>query len=109
MEFADLSIEERYDAYQKMYVYPPTPSTTPDTDIAGNTIHVTIPEVVPEPEPEPEPIDITVCICGGKYSHFNKNRHYNTKKHRNAILSLQDQLPTSSPVLVREEQVNSSP
>jgi hypothetical protein len=94
MEFSDLSIEERYDAYQKMYVYP--------TDIAGNTIHVTI----PKPEPEPVQDDITVCICGGKYSHFNKNRHYNTKKHRNAILSLQNQLPT---VLVREQQVNSSP
>ena len=27
---------------------------------------------------------IICAVCGGKYSHFNKNRHYLTKKHLSA-------------------------
>jgi hypothetical protein len=117
MEFATLSPEERYEAIQEKYVRftPPTPPTTPELispqDIAGNILKIDIP--APEPVEIVEIVEtdknVIVCICGGKYSYFNKNRHYNTKKHQNAILSLQDQLPLSSPLLLREEQVNSSP
>ena len=114
MEFINLSPEERYEAIQEKYVRftPPTPPTTPELispkDIAGNILKIDIP--VPEPvEIVETDKNVIVCICGGKYSYFNKNRHYNTKKHQTAILSLQDHLPPSSPLLLREEQVNSSP
>jgi hypothetical protein len=109
MDFIYLSPEERYELVQDKYIRsPPTPPTTPipiDTDIKGNIVlQVVIPEI-----PEQEDKTVTVCVCGGKFTHFNKNRHYNTKKHRNAILSLQEQLPLSSPLLVREVGVDSSP
>lgn len=114
MEFIHLSPEERYDAIQEKYIRfcSPTPPPTPveiqkETDIAGNTLQIIIPDPVEVGEEQDKTI---VCgICGGKYSHFNRNRHYNTKKHQNATLSLQEQLPLSSPLLLREEPVNSSP
>jgi hypothetical protein len=31
-----------------------------------------------------ESASIVCDVCGGKYSHFNKNRHYLTKKHLSA-------------------------
>lgn len=30
---------------------------------------------------------LTCVICGGKYSHFNKNRHLLTKKHQSFLLT----------------------
>ena len=50
--------------------------------------------------PSEELVDIwkphPICdICGGKYSYFNKKRHYGTKKHLSATLPSSPPLPSS--------------
>jgi len=58
------------------------------------------PEETESLSPPEELIDIwkphTICdICGGKYSYFNKKRHYGTKKHLSATLPSSPHLPSS--------------
>jgi len=60
-------------------------------DIAGNVVELLVPALEERNSlnDELEILKLTtekqetiICsVCGGKYSHFNKNRHYLTKKH----------------------------
>jgi hypothetical protein len=61
-------------------------------DIAGNKIEpITIPplneqlDILKMTTDAKTAMETIICaVCGGKYSHFNKNRHYLTKKHLSA-------------------------
>ena len=77
-----------------------------DCDIRGNIVPLVIPEKSDFTDPLNKELEIIktlqeddkasiVCeVCGGKYSYFNKNRHYLTKKHLSARPE-----PTSPPPL----------
>jgi hypothetical protein len=114
----ELSKEEEYERIQNLYVRPyqtyqtyhnvncSVPSNSPIQSAQTQVIDTiaTIKTPCIQTEDLKEKIEESIlCECGGKYSHFNKNRHYNTKKHKNATLS-------SLPVLVlqRENTVEGS-
>ena len=113
----ELSREEEYERLQSQYVRYETiaPSNSPITiqskqteqlieTIATIKNEIVIPLI--EVENLNEKIENTVLCetCGGRYSHFNKNRHIATKKHQNATLL---SFPPS-PLLVREQVVEGS-
>jgi len=121
----ELSIEEQYERFQKLYVRYETiaPSNSPieqtiDT-IATLKNEIIIPEiqvqkndqedVKNDPKNEQENVKEkieTICeVCGGRYSYFNRNRHINTKKHQNSLHLLS--FPPS-PLLEREQTVQGS-
>jgi hypothetical protein len=110
-------MEEEYERFQKLYVryetIAPSNSPTPIQEQVIDTIatiknEIIIPEIqVPKNDQEnlKEKIE-TICeTCGGRYSHFNKNRHISTKKHQNSLNLLS--FPPS-PLLEREQTVEGS-
>jgi len=114
-------MEEEYERFQKLYVRyetiapsnSPTPIQKNDQEQVIDTIatiknEIIIPEIqVPKNDQEnlKEKIE-TICeTCGGRYSHFNKNRHISTKKHQNSLHLLS--FPPS-PLLEREQTVEGS-
>lgn len=128
----ELSREEEYERFQKLYVrYETIPIQKNDkkndqkNDQKNNqqtidtiaTIkndqknEIVIPEIqVPEEKNDQEnlkeKIETIVCdTCGGRYSYFNRNRHINTKKHQNSLTLLS--FPPS-PLLEREQTVEGS-
>ena len=108
----ELSREEEYELFQKLYVrYETIPIQTQQGEqspqkndqqtidtIATIKNEIVIPEIqLPEENLDPtvgdlsqkEKIETIVCdMCGGRYSYFNKNRHINTKKHQNSLTLL---------------------
>lgn len=112
--FLSLSREEEYDRLQNLFVRQ-TISTIPTivntVDIAGNNVQEQIHQQLMEFEEKRDEMIRTIhCeVCGGKYSHFNKNRHVATKKHKSAMLSLplslHTSLPLTLPLLEREQSV----
>lgn len=93
----ELSKEEEYERIQNLYVRPyqiyqtyincsvPTIQSHLDT-IATIKNEVVVPPQI-EVENLKEKIEATILCdtCGGRYSHFNKNRHNATKKHQSAL------------------------
>jgi hypothetical protein len=84
-------MEQEYARLQQLYYgskeVPPTPSPSPEISI--EEIKQVVEEVVEE---TPQIIfindDIVICeICGGKYTHYNKNRHERTAKHKKKQLN----------------------
>ena len=119
----ELSKEEEYERIQNLYVRPyqtyhtfynvncSVPTNSPTIQSHLDTIATIKNEVVVPPQIEvenlKEKIEATILCdtCGGRYSHFNKNRHNATKKHQSAINPLS--FPPS-PLLVREKVVEGS-
>jgi len=115
LSFSLLTKEEEYDRLQNQFVRQTIeilPTFKEQVDIAGN-IQEQIHQQLQEFQEKTEEIENRIndsfeCeICGGKYSHFNKNRHNATKKHKSAMLSLPTtlSLPLISPLLEREKSV----
>jgi len=86
-------MEAEYARIQQLYYGPPpTPSPSPEldkplvVDPQPQPLEKAEPQIQPvEPPVEPFLIneDIVHCdICGGKYTHYNKNRHERTAKHK---------------------------
>jgi uncharacterized protein YjcR len=120
----ELSIEEQYERFQKLYVRYETiaPSNSPIEQtiytIATLKNEIIIPEIQVQEEVKNDQEDVkndqenlkekieTICeVCGGRYSYFNRNRHINTKKHQNSLHLLS--FPPS-PLLEREQTVQGS-
>ena len=118
LSFSCLSLEDEYDRLQNQYVrntIETLPTIVSTVDIAGNNVQEQIHQQLRDFEEKRDEIEtyntttIQCEICGGKYSHFNKNRHVATKKHKSAMLSLplvvpsqSVLLPLSRPLLERE-------
>lgn len=124
LSFPILSREEEYDRLQNLFVrqtIPTIPTIVSAVDIAGNNVQEQIHQQLRDFEEKRDEMIRTIhCeICGGKYSHFNKNRHVATKKHKSAMLSLPlslqlppsplslplTSLPLTLPLLEREQSV----
>lgn len=80
-------MEEEYERIQNLF-YPKLvffSKETVNTDLKGNEVKLV--EFVAEPVVEPAEVEEKiVCECGGKYSHFNKNRHLKTQKHLQSLI-----------------------
>jgi len=106
MDYSFLSREEQYEHIQNTYIrFNQNPIQSIQTIDTVATIKEIIPVQVIDSSIETLNENTIICdICGGRYSHFNKNRHLSTKKHKNSITPLS--FPPSqlkSPLLIEED------
>ena len=113
MEAEYARIQQLYYGSKAVEEVPPTPSPSPDISLDEiKQIKIENEVVKEEVIEEALPIilintEIINCdICGGKYTHYNKNRHERTAKHKKKQLNYSVEDSSSFVITTSEEVVS---